>query len=47
MAADATGAALPAAHVTLRDLATGEELFAQADLEAGSGFPAFARGAIW
>jgi len=33
LAADATGAALPAAHVTLRNLATGEEQFAQADLE--------------
>jgi hemoglobin/transferrin/lactoferrin receptor protein len=32
-AADATGAVLPAAHVTLRNLATGEEQFAQADLE--------------
>ena len=33
MAADATGAVLPAAQVTLRNLATGEEQFAQADLE--------------
>ena len=32
MAADATGAVLPAAQVTLRNLATGEEQFAQADL---------------
>ncbi len=32
-AADATGAVLPAAQVTLRNLATGEEQFAQADLE--------------
>ena len=44
MAADATGAALPAAHVTLRDLATGEELFAQADLGGRFRFPGVRAG---
>jgi hemoglobin/transferrin/lactoferrin receptor protein len=33
LAADATGSVLPAAQVTVRNLATGEEQFAQADLE--------------
>ncbi len=33
LVADATGAVLPAAQVTLRNLATGAEQFAQADLE--------------
>ena len=33
LAADATGSVLPAAQVTARNLATGEEQFAQADLE--------------
>ncbi|MGE5198654.1 MAG: TonB-dependent receptor, partial [Rhodospirillaceae bacterium] len=32
-AADATGAVLPAAQITVRNVATGEEQFAQADLE--------------
>jgi len=43
-AADATGAVLPAAHVTLRNLATGEEQFAQADLEGKFRFSSLGAG---
>ncbi len=43
-AADATGAVLPAAHVTLRNLATGEESYAQADLEGGFRFAGVGAG---
>jgi hemoglobin/transferrin/lactoferrin receptor protein len=43
-AADATGAVLPAAHVTLRNLATGEEQFAQADPEGRFTFPGVRSG---
>ena len=43
-AADATGAVLPAAQVTLRNLATGEEQFAQADQEGKFRFPGVRAG---
>ena len=43
-AADATGAVLPAAQITLRNQATGAELFAQADLEGRFRFPDVAPG---
>jgi hemoglobin/transferrin/lactoferrin receptor protein len=43
-AADATGAVLPAAQVTLRNLATGEEQFSQADLEGRFRFSAVRAG---
>ena len=43
-AADATGAVLPAAQITLRNQVTGAELFAQADLEGRFRFPDVAPG---
>jgi outer membrane receptor protein involved in Fe transport len=43
-AADATGAVLPAAHITLRNQTTGAELFAQADIEGRFRFPDVAPG---
>ena len=43
-AADATGAVLPAAQITLRNQSTGAEQFAQADLEGRFRFPDVAPG---
>ena len=43
-AADATGAVLPAAQITLRNQVTGLEQFAQADLDGRFRFPAVAPG---
>jgi len=43
-AADATGAVLPAAQITLRNQTTGAEQFAQADLEGRFRFPDVAPG---